>query len=58
LDTWLLINWIGVRYVHRFGMFPFALLALTQIATKTNFESKLAEPIMESLKEGVICFQQ
>jgi hypothetical protein len=35
-----------------FGM-PFALLALTQIATKPILNPKVGEPIMESLKEGV-----
>jgi hypothetical protein len=32
---------------------PFALVSLTQIATKPILNPKIGEPIMESLKEGV-----
>jgi len=49
------ITWLGVHWsmCFVFACSIFALLSLTQIATKPILNPKIGEPIMESLKEGV-----
>jgi MFS family permease len=49
------ITWIGVHWsmCFVFGCSLFALITLTQIGTKPILNTKIGEPIMESLKEGV-----
>jgi MFS family permease len=49
------ITWIGVHWSMCFILVCsiFALLILTQIATKPILNPKIGEPIMQSLKEGV-----
>lgn len=49
------ITWIGVHWSMCFVLACsiFALIALSQIATKPILNPKIGEPIMDSLKEGV-----
>jgi MFS family permease len=49
------ITWIGVHWsmCAIFGCAIFALLVLTQISRKPILNTKIGEPIMDSLKEGV-----
>jgi MFS family permease len=49
------ITWIGVHWsmCFVFGCSVLALMLLTQIETKPILNTKIGEPIMESLKEGV-----
>lgn len=49
------ITWIGVHWsmCFVFGCSLLALVTLTQIAAKPILNTKIGEPIMESLKEGV-----
>jgi MFS family permease len=49
------ITWIGVNWSMCFVLACsiFALIALSQIATKPILNPKIGEPIMDSLKEGV-----
>ena len=49
------ITWIGVHWsmCSVLGFSVFALIALSQISVKPILNTKIGEPIMESLKEGV-----
>lgn len=49
------ITWIGVHWsmCSIFACSVFALLVLTQISKKPILNTKIGEPVMESLKEGV-----